>query len=262
MKPYILVVNDDGINSEGLMASVRAAAAVGDVLVVAPTVQQTAMGRAFPRTPDVGIANEVPDFMEGVKAYALHGSPGYCAMFGILELCERKPDLLVSGINIGLNVGFAITTSGTIGACFEALSLGIPSLAVSLEVTEEKAVLEESVGRDLFRNASEITEYWIRKVLDGMGEHPEYRFLNVNVPSKTVSTDEYRMTFIENQNYYNHERPPKGRDISKPFVPGYYIEVDVDALHQGSDIQTVFQDRLTSVTPMTTDLTRTEKSRF
>ena len=273
MRPYIVVVNDDGICSEGLLAAVKGAAAVGDVLVAAPVTQQTAMGRSYPRIPDLGIVEEVPDFIQAddaelgavkdrVKAYAVHGSPGYCALFGILELSERRPDLLVSGINIGLNAGKCLTTSGTLGAAFEARSQEVPALALSLEV-EEETVLEETAGLERFRCASAITEYWVRRVLEEKdGDHPEYQFLNVNIPSGEIGTDDYRFTFLEDQNYYVQEPIPKGRDRKEPFVPGWRIRVDEAALHAGSDIQTVVQDRLTSVTPLTMDFTRNEKSRF
>ena len=104
MRPLIIVVNDDGIRFPGLAAAARAAARHGDVLICAPHVQQTSMGRAYPRTEEMGIIEEV-DFAPYDKAYAIHSSPAYAAAHAILELAPRKPDLLVSGINAGGNLG-------------------------------------------------------------------------------------------------------------------------------------------------------------
>lgn len=260
MRPLIMITNDDGIHSEGLLAAVRAAVPVGDVLVAAPAKQQTAMGRGYPRTPDLGIIEEVDFGMEGVKAYAVHGSPGYCSAFGLLEIADRKPDILVSGINFGCNLGMSLTCSGTLGAAFEAYSQGVPVLAVSLETSAEDIMVTESeqVG---FQCASEITGLWIRKMLGLTDGDSTHRFLNINIPAGEIEADKYRYTFLENQNYYVLRKPAK-RDWSKPFTMEFRIEVDEQELHPGSDIQTVCQDRITSVTPISMDMTRNEMSRF
>lgn len=262
MKPLIMITNDDGIHSGGLLAAVQAAMPVGDVLVVAPAKQQTAMGRAYPRTPNLGIIESVDLGMEGVKAYSLHGSPGYCAAYGILEIAARKPDLLVSGINFGCNLGMSLTCSGTLGAAFEAGSQGIPVLAVSLETSAED-IMSTSSEQAGFRYASDVTNFWIQKMLGTStvsGEASE-RFLNVNVPSGKVDTANYRYTFIENQNYYVLNKPPK-RDWKTPYTMEFRIQIDEQHLHPGSDIQTVCHDRIISVTPITMDLTRNALSRF
>ena len=107
----IMITNDDGIQSEGLLAAVRAAKEFGEVIVVAPAKQQTAMGRAYPRTKDMGIIRKV-DYE--VEAYAVNGSPGYCAAFGLLEILDTLPDLVISGINFGCNMGMSLTCSGTL----------------------------------------------------------------------------------------------------------------------------------------------------
>lgn len=254
MRPLILVTNDDGIYSEGLRAAVQAAAAVGDVLVAAPEKQQTAMGRGYPRSPDLGIIEPVDFKMDGVNAYAVHGSPGYCAAYGILEIADRKPDLLVSGINFGCNLGMSLTCSGTLGAAFEAYSQDVPVLAVSLETGAEDIMVTSS-ARVRFRCASEITGFWIRRMLGMTGESKTDRFLNVNIPSGEIRPEQYRYTFLEHQNYYVLQKPPK-RDWSKPFTMDFKIEIDEETLRYGSDIQTVCQDRITSVTPLTMDMTK------
>lgn len=121
MKPLILVTNDDGVGSPGLAAAVRGARNVGDVLIAAPHEQHTAMGRAYPHRDDLGVIDRVRIDLGGetVEAFAVHGSPGYAAAYGIAEIAPkikgRRPDITVSGINAGANCGTSITSSGTIG---------------------------------------------------------------------------------------------------------------------------------------------------
>ena len=229
-KHKIMITNDDGIQSVGLRAAVMAAKEFGDVIVVAPVTQQTAMGRAYPRTENAGIIQKVDYAMKNIEAYAVNGSPGYCAAFGLMEIMETPPDLVISGINFGCNMGLALTCSGTLGAAFEA---------------------------------REATKLWIGRVLEEVYEkkNEAYRFLNINIPAGDIDVKGYRMTFVENQNYYVLRRPPE-RDWSKPYCLSFSIDVDEEKLHRGSDIQTVCQDRLISVTPITMDMTRNTLSRF
>lgn len=263
MKKYkIMITNDDGIQSEGLRAAVMAAKEFGEIVVVAPATQQTAMGRAYPRTENMGIIQKVDYALENVEAYAVNGSPGYCVAFGLMELMDTPPDLVISGINFGCNMGLALTCSGTLGAAFEASSEGVPVMAVSLETKEEDIMVTSSktVG---FKKAAEVTGIWIKKVLEEVYEkkNEAYRFLNINIPAGDINIKEYRMTFVENQNYYVLHRPPK-RDRTKPYCLRFSIEVDEENLHKGSDIQTVCQDGIISVTPITMDMTRNALSRF
>lgn len=254
MKPLIVVVNDDGIEAAGLAAAARAAARHGDVLVVAPHVQQTSMARAYPRTAEMGIVDEV-DFdlgEETVKAFAVHSSPAYAAAHAILELAPRRPDLLVSGINMGGNLGRSITCSGTLGACMEADSEGVPSIALSLE-TPADVIRKSTLGADLFRYAEEAADFWIGKVLaEGMPR--DCNILNVNVPAEPVGPENYRITRMDPQNYY-WLLPPGKRDMAKPFELEFQIRWDEETLLPDGDIKAVCMDRIISVTPLGWDLT-------
>lgn len=261
-KHKIMITNDDGIQSVGLRAAVMAAKEFGDVIVVAPVTQQTAMGRAYPRTENAGIIQKVDYAMKNIEAYAVNGSPGYCAAFGLMEIMETPPDLVISGSNFGCNMGLALTCSGTLGAAFEASSEGVPVMAVSLETKAEDIMATSSVSVG-FSKATEATKLWIGRVLEEVYEkkNEAYRFLNINIPAGDIDVKGYRMTFVENQNYYVLRRPPE-RDWSKPYCLSFSIDVDEEKLHRGSDIQTVCQDRLISVTPITMDMTRNTLSRF
>ena len=137
MKPLIIVTNDDGVYSPGLCAAAEAVQDLGDLLVVAPRFQQTSMGRSFPKSKDVGIIEKIKIMLNGceIEAYGVHGSPAHAVSHGILELAYRKPDLCISGINYGENLGLSISCSGTIGAAFEADSYDIPSIAISRQAS-------------------------------------------------------------------------------------------------------------------------------
>ncbi len=254
MKPLILVVNDDGIEAPGFAAAVRAARGFGEVLAVAPAGQQTAMGRAYPRYPDLGIIEETTmDFGdEIIKAYAVHSSPAHAVCYGVMELAPRRPDLVVSGINHGANLGMSITCSGTIGACLEAMSEGIPAVALSLETGSAQIM---TATRDVcFKDAEQAGAYWIGRVLrEGMPR--ECEILNINIPGCPVAPEAYRITCLDRQNYYVMKQPSP-RDRTKPYTIDFEIEIDKETLFEDGDIRCVCIDRLTSITPLSWDMTK------
>src|SRR5258707_882790 len=129
----ILLTNDDGIRSPGLWAAASALAALGRVTVAAPREQSSGMGRSLPNTSS-GIIQEEKIEVNGQewKVHAVDGSPAQAVLHAVLEIMPQKPDLVVSGINYGENVGLGVTISGTVGAAMEGASLGFPSLAGSL----------------------------------------------------------------------------------------------------------------------------------
>jgi 5'-nucleotidase len=117
----ILLTNDDGIESPGLWAAARALSSIGFVTIAAPREQTSASGRSLPRSSD-GII-EVRKLQIGSQewdTYAIVGSPAQAVLHAVLEIMPQRPDLVVSGINYGENIGTAITLSGTVGAALEA----------------------------------------------------------------------------------------------------------------------------------------------
>lgn len=252
--PLILVVNDDGIEAPGFAAAVRAVRRFGEVLAVAPAGQQTAMGRSYPRYADLGVIEQcrLPLGDETIDAYAIHSSPAHAVCYGAMEIASRKPDLVVSGINHGANLGMSITCSGTVGACMEAMSEGIPALALSL-VTASDAIMVASGEHD-FQYAEAAGAYWTEKILrEGMPRDCE--ILNINIPDAPVGPEEYRYTCLDRQNYYVMQTPPE-RDFSRPFTIDFKIRVDEEALLPDGDIACVVRDRMTSVTPLGWDMTK------
>src|SRR5512138_3598745 len=134
----ILLTNDDGIQSPGLWAAAEALAKLGFVHVAAPREQFSGAGRSLPSTSDGRIdVRERTVNSQLWKVHSVGGAPAQAVQHAILEILPERPDLVVSGINYGENVGSGVTISGTVGAALEAASFGIPALAVSLEVERQ-----------------------------------------------------------------------------------------------------------------------------
>ncbi len=136
---HILLVNDDGIDSPGLRALATEASKRGhQVTVCAPNRQQSAVSQALTFFRPIAVK---PVSIQGVRAFALDGTPADCARLGILNLSEGPVDVTISGINDGLNSGTAIYCSGTVGAAREAALLGVKSMAVSLDSPAKEEML-------------------------------------------------------------------------------------------------------------------------
>jgi 5'-nucleotidase len=135
-RPLILLTNDDGIDAAGLQALIEPLGRVGRVVVVAPDQEQSAVGHGISLTRPLRITRSATD------RYAVSGSPVDAVLMGLFKLCPRRPDLIVSGINHGLNVGTDVFYSGTLAAALEGAIQEIPALAVSQELPEAAAVEE------------------------------------------------------------------------------------------------------------------------
>src|SRR5512144_843775 len=125
----ILLTNDDGITARGLLAAKRALDEVGDVSVIAPDSNRSAVGRGI--TIDRALTVTEVELRDGSRGYATDGTPVDCVRFAELGLVGERPDLIVAGINYGVNLGDDVTYSGTVAAAFEGIVLGIPAVAVS-----------------------------------------------------------------------------------------------------------------------------------
>lgn len=133
--PTILVTNDDGIDSPTLLPLVRRLRRLGDVRVVAPEAERSWVGKAITRF-DVVQADET--VRDGIRMHAVKGTPADCVNLGVHNLFDTPPDIVVSGINLGLNFGLAfVLSSGTVGAALEAWIAGIPSVAFSMAIPND-----------------------------------------------------------------------------------------------------------------------------
>jgi 5'-nucleotidase len=168
--PEILLTNDDGIESPGLRALYESLSAVGNVTVVAPASDQSAVGRAM------SYEVEVHDHELG---YAVTGTPSDCVIAGLAEL-GPYPDVVVSGSNNGANLGaYVLGRSGTVSAAVEAAFFGVPAIAVSVHVPNHEWPRETDALDHA--EAARATTYLVEHALDcGVFEHADY--LNVNAP--------------------------------------------------------------------------------
>lgn len=169
-RPRILVCNDDGIFSKGIRALAHALKRIGDVDVVAPNAQQSAVGHAL--TVAVPLRAERYEHNDEFFGWSVNGTPADCVKLAARHLLPHQPDLLVSGVNYGRNTAISLVYSGTVSGATEGTMLGIPSIAVSLD--------DFSIDAD-FGPAADVACMMARKVLDhGL---PPGVLLNVNVPA-------------------------------------------------------------------------------
>jgi 5'-nucleotidase len=231
--PLILVTNDDGYRSDGIRALAAALRAIGDVTIVAPVEEASAIGHALTLRRPLRLEQIEP----GV--YGVDGTPTDCVNIAVSQVFRGLPDFVVSGINKGWNLGDDVTYSGTVAGALEGALLGVPSLAVSLEATS---------AADDFGHAAQaaatLADAMLRRPL------PQWTFLNVNVPKGVPKG--FRITVQAKRNHITSiaERfDPKGR-------PYFWIEEGQNEWepHDRSDYQAA-RDGYVSVTPLHPDLT-------
>ncbi len=235
----ILLTNDDGIYAPGLAAMERELRRLGEVCVVAPATEQSGVGHAITYLTPL-IVKEV--FLGDEHwGWAVEGSPADCVKIGVAEYCPRRPDLVVSGINGGLNVGINVLYSGTVAAAIEGAFFGITSVAVSLEYDEHAR----------FDKAARLARTIIQQVLEAKG--PEPQLYNLNMPTAALSgTPEVRVVPMDVSQYgerYERRTDPFGRVYywltGQPPPPGE-AETDLSAMAKGH----------IALTPLDYDMTR------
>ncbi|MFZ3070274.1 MAG: 5'/3'-nucleotidase SurE [Anaerolineaceae bacterium] len=251
-KPQILLTNDDSISSPGLWAAAEALSALGFVHVVAPRVQQTSMGRALPRESD-GIIKAQTMTVNGKEwqVYSVGGSPAQAFLHGLYEVLGFTPDLVVSGINYGENIGSGVTISGTVGAALEAATLGIPALAVSLETPPSQ---HYSLSPEVdFSVAAYFTRYFAEKVLKTALPF-DVGVLKVDVPNSATPKTPWVITRQSRERYYYPvPMDPQVTEGSRNMQ--YEVRLDQGNPEPDSDLHAVMIDRVVSVTPLSFDLT-------
>lgn len=249
-RPLIFLTNDDGIASPGLRAAVEAVAPLGDLLVAAPKTQQTGAGRSFP--PYGGeIDHYEMRLSDGtvVAAHAVPGSPAQAVRAGLMLLTDRRPDLLISGINYGENLGVGVTISGTVGAAIEGATFGVPGLAVSLETDMHHHLAHSE--EVIFDGAAHFTALFARMMLT-LRLPPQTDLLKLDVPRDATPETPWRITRISRQTYFQSTIQ---EEAGVRRFTGYARQIDPPSLEPDSDIYAVIVDRVVSLTPMTIDLT-------
>lgn len=252
MQKQILLTNDDGIKSPGLWAAAEALSALGYVTVAAPREQSSGMGRSLPGTSD-GIIQPETLVVHGQAwtVYAVGGSPAQAVLHGVLEIMPQKPDLVVSGINYGENIGTGVTISGTVGAAMEGAALGYRALAVSLQ-TEQKYHL--SYSRDVeFVAAAHFTQTFARMLLER--QFPEdVQLLKVEVPSGATVETPWEISRLTRQRYYEPLKPERTSwDVAASV--GYREAARLEDEAEDTDAYVMRRKRRVAVTPLSLDLT-------
>jgi 5'-nucleotidase len=252
-RPLILVTNDDGLNSPGLLAAAEAVADLGDLLIAAPANQQTSMSRAFMTGPTVGAvqARELTILGKPVTGYAVSGTPMQAVTHAMVELTDQRPDLCVSGVNYGENIGADLTISGTIGAALEAHAYDIPGLAVSVQAADISQW--RSHGERDWGTARYFTRRFACQILsEGLPE--DVALININVPNGATPQTEVRRTVQSRRRYYVH-MPPGARSLADPVRLEIRIVVEPELLEPDSDIRAAACDGVISATPLTWSMT-------
>ena len=237
----ILLTNDDGIYAPGLAAMERELAQLGDVTVVAPLTEQSGVAHSITFLNPL-VCREV---FEGPRrrGWAVEGSPADCVKLGVFEFCGQ-PDLLVSGINGGLNAGINVLYSGTVAAAIEGAFFDITSVAVSLEYDEHAD----------FDTAAKIARQAIQQILSQKGPQPE--LYNLNIPTLALQAEPWRMKVVPMgvQRYGEHYMKrfdPRGRPYywatNEPPPASTDGETDLSALAEG----------FVTLTPLCFDMTKT-----
>ena len=235
----ILVVNDDGIHGPGLDPLARALAKVGRVTVVVPDQEKSTASHYLTLHKPVRV-KEIAR-----RIYILNGNPADCTRFGALSLLKGKVDLVVSGINKGLNLGDDVIYSGTVAAAIEANILGIPALAVSQDLSR----------KDYFRTAAYFAEKIAKNILFHNHHLPKKICLNINVPACSASNIRGIRIVKLGKRLYGRKVTicidPRGR-------PCFWLmdkKVGEIAI-PGSDVEAV-RKRYVSITPLSLDWTDT-----
>ena len=268
----ILLTNDDGILAPGLLALHRAISDLGEVMVVAPETGQSATGHSITLTAPL-ICNRVK-IREGFEGTSVDGRPADCVKLALMKLINPIPDLVISGMNAGANVGINLLYSGTVAAAVEGALFGVPSIAVSLEIDlqgepggdskkEKKKTTAIGQSGDYLDNphgtsarvdfdgAASIAKHLIEQIIAAGLRAGD--LLNINIPqlgngrpkgSKVVPMGTEAVT-----DTYEHRTDPRGRDY-------YWIGADYDHPGGTNDDVTALRDGFVTITPLHFDLTR------
>ncbi len=233
----VLLTNDDGYDAPGLQAMIEAMRPLGEIFVAAPAENQSGIGHAIDtgRVPILVAERKQPGIAAG---YAIESTPATCVRLALTSLLPRRPDLVISGINRGENLGIVVYYSGTLGAAREAALVGVPAIAVSMQGDDRK---------DYAATAAFMREL-VKKLRAEQRIQPGL-FLNVNAPAgETKGVRVARLSLLPTGEIYDRRKNPRGRVY---FWSGWQPAVDSDP---STDLGAFAQGFIT-LTPMVLDVT-------
>lgn len=237
----ILVTNDDGILAKGIQELVKGLKGLGEIFVIAPASEKSACGHGITVRQPIRV-REYFGPSKNVKAWAVEGTPADCVKMGITTLLDKAPDIVISGINRGSNLGTDVLYSGTVSAALEGIILGVPSLSISLD----SFTLED------YTIASQVANILCQDMLNK--QLAPDTLLNVNVPAVPKSEIKgWKVTKLGERKYENifeHRQDPHGNDyywLAGQIVPPATQDEDLDVV--------AAEKNYISVTPIHFDLT-------
>jgi 5'-nucleotidase len=249
-RPQILVTNDDGIDSLGLYALASAVAEHGDVMVVAPDQEFSGASSAIGSIADMrpqAHRREISDLPDEIKVWAVSGPPALCVLFVRMGAFDFEPDIVVSGINPGANIGRSVYHSGTVGACLTGRNGGVSGVAVSQALQNWNTngqSWDEAIASLDWSTAATLGAAAAKAMLDSPPAEPQV--LNINVPDKPlVEIDRWSWTNVS-------EKPPSETSAAKMepiagHTNSFDIKVDWGSKwdgEEGSDVHAISQGEL------------------
>jgi 5'-nucleotidase len=228
----ILITNDDGVYSPGIAALAQVASRFGDVRVVAPDVEMSSASHSITASRPVTL-KRTP--LPGIEAYRVNGTPSDCVMLG--TTLWDKVELVLSGINIGTNLGNALWHSGTLAGAKQASLLGIRGIAFSAPATDRE------------QPDFELLKPWASTVLEALLEVPKLCLVNVNFPGKPPRGTVWTR---QSMRHYDGKTVPGKDPMGRTHY--WFTVVPVEATEEGTDRWAIEQGYV-SMTPLRLDLT-------
>ncbi|HEX6529481.1 MAG TPA: 5'/3'-nucleotidase SurE [Burkholderiales bacterium] len=232
----ILITNDDGVYSPGIAALAQVASRFGEVRVVAPDVEMSSASHSITASRPVSM-KRTP--IPGIDAYRVNGTPGDCVMLG--ATLWEKVDLVLSGINIGTNLGNALWHSGTLAGAKQAALLGLRGIAFSAPATDRE------------QPDFEALKPWAATVLRALMEEPQLCLVNVNFPA---SSPRGTLWTRQSMRHYDGKVVPGEDPMGRKHY--WFTVIPVEATEEGTDRWAIEQGYV-SMTPVNLDLTDHEK---
>ncbi len=262
----ILISNDDGVFAPGILAAKQAVEDIADVTVVAPDENNSSVGRRLTLFKHLKITPCTLD--DGSEAYSVSGSPADSVVIGTEYVMKDKPDLIITGINQGVNISSDITSSGTVCAAFEAVSLGIPAIAASLFMDPKTSYRQDENGEwhlnyD-FTLAKKVLHDIVLKIKNE-GFPDGVDLFNLNVPSNYES-EEVKITHLSHKML--DKKVIDNTDEQKRELFKYHLKDNqndddlimitpdlVSEYKKGSDGYALMVEKRPSLTPLNVDMT-------
>lgn len=232
----ILIANDDGVYSPGIAALAQIARKFGDVRVVAPDVERSSAGHAI--TASRPVRYRPTRILEGIEAYRVDGTPADCVALGAYHW--DQVDVVLSGINLGPNLGNAAWHSGTLAAAKQAVLLGIRGIALSAPINDETTDFS-------------MLEPWVERALEGLLGSDRPTLVNVNFPRQTPQGMCWTAQAVD---HYDGKIVPGTDPMGRPHY--WFTVVPIEQHREGTDLW-AFEHGYVSLTPLRLDLTNHEE---